>query len=361
MTQLIRFRSPLWLRLMISSLVQTKSGSGTSPFTGRLRKAATLAQLFVFVGLLSWTQRSLAQSVTIVGFNMSTQPGGANNFGASPLAPTTTATNVTATGLTRGSGVSVSGTGAARGWGGTGWNVATASEAITASKFATFTVKANDGYTLSLNSIDPFSYRRSATGPPSALIQYQINSGGFTDITTVSFPATTAGGGQVGATSLSGITALQNLPSTTTVTFRIVPFGASGSGGTWYIFDVVNTTADDLAVTGTVTSSGGGPVTPSVSLAVSPSSGSEAATTVISVSAIASSAVTSDQTVSLAVTGTGITAGDYTLSNTTITIPSGSLFGTVTFTIVNDTDNEGTETATLTISSPSAGITLGSH
>jgi len=33
--------------------------------------------------------------------------------------------------------------------------------------------------------------------------------------------------------------------------------------------------------------------------------------------------------------------------------------GRVTFTIVDDTDAEDTETATLTISNPSAGITLG--
>ncbi len=43
--------------------------------------------------------------------------------------------------------------------------------------------------------------------------------------------------------------------------------------------------------------------------------------------ATASSAVTGDQTVSLAVTGTNITAADYTLSNTTITIPGAALQG----------------------------------
>jgi hypothetical protein len=241
-----------------------------------------------------------------------------------------------------------------------GWNVATAADAIAANKFAIFTVKANDGYTLSLNSIDPFKYRRSGSGPAQGLIQYQINSGGFADITTAPFSSTSTSGATLSAISLSGIAALQNLPSTSTVTFRIVPYGASAAGGTWYIFDVGSSTADDFAVTGTVTQSGGGPVTPTVSLAVNPSSGSEAASTVISVSAIASSAVTSDQTVSIAVTGTGITSGDYTLSSNTITIPSGSTFGTVTFTIVNDTENEGTEVAILTISNPSSGITLGS-
>jgi hypothetical protein len=70
--------------------------------------------------------------------------------------------------------------------------------------------------------------------------------------------------------------------------------------------------------------------------------------------------LSSSETVSLAVTGTNITAGDYTLSNTTITIPSGASSGSVTFTVVDDVASEGTETATLTISNPSQGLLIGS-
>ena len=98
---------------------------------------------------------------------------------------------------------------------------------------------------------------------------------------------------------------------------------------------------------------------PTVNLSVSSTTGSEAATSVITVTATASQAVVGNQTVNLAVTGTGITAGDYNLSNTTITILNGQTTGSVTFTVVDDVLVEGTETATLTISSPSAGITLG--
>jgi hypothetical protein len=59
------------------------------------------------------------------------------------------------------------------------------------------------------------------------------------------------------------------------------------------------------------------------------------------------------------------TTGDfdgYTLNGTTLTILDGQTTGTATFTIVDDSDVEGAETATLTltISSPSTGITLGS-
>ncbi|MFA6402934.1 MAG: endonuclease [Salinivirgaceae bacterium] len=98
---------------------------------------------------------------------------------------------------------------------------------------------------------------------------------------------------------------------------------------------------------------------PTVNLSVSTSTATEAAATIVTVTATSSSAVTSAQTVSLAVSGTGITTGDYTLSSSTITIASGATTGSVAFTIVNDTQVESTETATLSISNPSSGLTLG--
>ncbi len=98
----------------------------------------------------------------------------------------------------------------------------------------------------------------------------------------------------------------------------------------------------------------------SVSLSVSSNTGTEVGTTVITVTATASSPVVGNQTVSLGVTGTNITAGDYILSNSTITIPNGSTTGSVTFTIIDDILAENSETAILTISNPSSGIILGS-
>ncbi|WP_282081980.1 gliding motility-associated C-terminal domain-containing protein [Aquimarina algiphila] len=99
--------------------------------------------------------------------------------------------------------------------------------------------------------------------------------------------------------------------------------------------------------------------TPTVDLSVSSNTGTEDAGTVITVTATSSSAVVGDQTIDLAVTGTGITGTDFTLSNTTITILDGMTTGTVTFTIEDDALVESIETATLTISTPSSGITLG--
>ncbi|MEY2911046.1 MAG: Leukotoxin [Cyanobacteriota bacterium] len=98
---------------------------------------------------------------------------------------------------------------------------------------------------------------------------------------------------------------------------------------------------------------------PVVNLSVSSTTGTETGTTIITVTATASSAVSGDQTVNLGVSGTGITASDYYLSKNTITIANGQTSGSVSFIVADDAIVEGTETATLTISTPSAGISLG--
>ncbi|MGB0931737.1 MAG: beta strand repeat-containing protein, partial [Chitinophagales bacterium] len=101
-------------------------------------------------------------------------------------------------------------------------------------------------------------------------------------------------------------------------------------------------------------------VPPEVNLSVSTNTGTEAAGTVITVTATASSAVSGNQTVNIAASGTNITAGDGTLSANSITILNGATTGSITYTIIDDDVFEGSETATLTISNPSSGITLGS-
>lgn len=99
---------------------------------------------------------------------------------------------------------------------------------------------------------------------------------------------------------------------------------------------------------------------PVVTLDADVNTGTEAAATVITLTVTASAAVTGDQTVDIAITGTGVTAGDYTLSGTTITILNGQTSASVTFTVVDDANGEGTEIATATISNPSVGIVIGS-
>ena len=101
------------------------------------------------------------------------------------------------------------------------------------------------------------------------------------------------------------------------------------------------------------------PVAVPVNLSVSAAAGTEAGTTAITVTATADGAVSGNQTIDLGVSGTNVTAGDYNLSNSSITILNGQTIGSVTLTVKDDLLNEGDEIATLTISNPSAGLTFG--
>ncbi|WP_193323842.1 endonuclease, partial [Marinifilum sp. N1E240] len=97
----------------------------------------------------------------------------------------------------------------------------------------------------------------------------------------------------------------------------------------------------------------------SVNIEFSANSGTEADATAITLTATASEAVSEDQTVDLSISGTGITSDDYTISASTLTILSGETIATTTLTIVDDSDEEGIETMTVSLSNPSAGIVLG--
>lgn len=175
---------------------------------------------------------------------------GAANFGVSPLAPTTNGYNLSVAGLTRGGGVTTSGTGAARAWGGTGFTSSTEAAAVAASQFVTFSVAANAGYMVSFSAVSRFDYRRSGTGPTNGVLQFQVGSGAFADITNLTYSS--AGGGATnGPIDLSGFAALQNVGANTNVTFRIVNCNG-GSSGTWYVFDVAGSSAPDLAIQGIV-------------------------------------------------------------------------------------------------------------
>ncbi|TSA40957.1 MAG: hypothetical protein D4R57_01235 [Verrucomicrobiales bacterium] len=202
------------------------------------------------VAVLTVNEPTTGTLVTLAGWDVS----GSINFGTSPLPPSTNAANLTIVGLTRGSGVLTPTGAAARGWGGTSWDSASAAAAVTAGDFATLSIAANAGYKVSFTSINKFDYRRSGTGPANGVLQYQVGAGTFTDITILSYPTSTSGGAALSAIDLSGIGALQNIAANTVVTFRIVNHSATGSGGTWYIFDVSNSTALDFSVQGVVNS-----------------------------------------------------------------------------------------------------------
>jgi endonuclease G len=188
---------------------------------------------------------------TLFSWDVSGLTGGANNYGISPLLPGTLAPNLLTSGLIRGAGVSTNGTAAGRAWGGVAFTGSTEAAAITANEFITLSGVTKNGYVASYTTISQFSYRRSSTGPANGVLQYQIGSGAFNDITTLSYPTNTSIGATLNPINLSGIAALQNVGAGTNVTFRIVNYGG-GSSGTWYIYDASNSLAPDFAVQGTV-------------------------------------------------------------------------------------------------------------
>jgi DNA/RNA endonuclease G (NUC1) len=188
----------------------------------------------------------------LVGWDTSALAGGSGNFGPSPFSPTTNAPNLIISGWTRGAGVGQSGTGAAHGWGGTGFTNSSSANAIGSNQFVSFGVAAANGYRVSYSTITKFDYRRSSTGAANGLLQYKLGAGSYLDIATFSYPSNTSAGGSITPIDLSGIGALQNVGAGTNVTFRVVNWGGTSSGGTWYIFDVASSAAADFTVQGTV-------------------------------------------------------------------------------------------------------------
>ena len=230
-----------------------------------------VASLAVVVASLAAARPAAAD--VLAGWNFNALPGGAGNWGPSPMTPTTMAANLTTVGLTRGPGVSTgtagaSSSAAARAWGGNTWWGGTSSpdsldNAITRGAFVTFSLTASEGYALSFSDVAPYNVRRSASGPTLGQWQYQIGSGSFANIgTTITWGGTTTGGGNGQSTiALSGISALQNVAAGSTVTFRIVNFNSGTAGsttGTWYLNDPSNTAADDFIINGAVSGTGGG-------------------------------------------------------------------------------------------------------
>jgi uncharacterized repeat protein (TIGR01451 family) len=196
---------------------------------------------------------SSGNNALLAGWDVSPLTGGTGNYGPSPYAATTNAAHLSVVGLTRGSGVGTSGSGAAHAWGGNGFTAANADDAVTANQFVTFTITNLADYRVSYSSISKFDYRRSSTGPANGVLQYRIGSGTYSNITSLSYPSTSSSGGSLNPINLSGFSDLQNVGPNTNVTFRVVNYGG-GSSGTWYVFDVGGSTAPDLVIEGTVAS-----------------------------------------------------------------------------------------------------------
>jgi hypothetical protein len=148
---------------------------------------------------------------------------------------TTTNSNLNTSTLSRGAGVSFSSL--PRGFGSTGYTLnGTKANAISNNDFITFTVSSKQGYKVSLRTLDA-TVRRSSSGPNIYRWSYSLDGTAFTDCgpNDVSFTSTATEGVQQATIDLSSITALQNIPVTSTVTFRLYSWGAPNTGGTFGI------------------------------------------------------------------------------------------------------------------------------
>lgn len=245
---------------------------------------------------------------------------------------------------------------------------------------ATFTIS-NPTTGMTLGSTTAQNFSITDNDLPTVNLSTNTTTGSETAMTSITLTATASAaviGAQTVTVGLSG-TGLTNADFSSVTFPATITIVNGASTGT-----LTFTIADDAAYEGTenatftisspsscialgATTTQGLAITdndfPSVNLSINTATGSEAATTSITLTATASAAVTGDQTVNVALSGTGLTASDFTgidFSTTqTITILNGATTGTRTFAVADDATYECTETATFTISAPTSGIVLG--
>jgi endonuclease G, mitochondrial len=165
---------------------------------------------------------------------------------------TTNDANLNVSVLSRGTGLTA--TALARGFSSTNFTASgTKADAITNNKYFAFNITANSSYKVSLSTLD-VSLRRSSTGPDTYIWQYSKDGSSFTDIgTEISFTGTVDGVPQT-QVILTGISALQNVASGTTIYFRLYAWGATATGGTFAIGRyAAGITTNSLAIGGSVT------------------------------------------------------------------------------------------------------------
>ena len=206
------------------------------------KNAIKIFILFVFLIAVN-----VSKAQEIVGW----EPEGLSNYGPSPWTATISNPNLIIGDLTRGSGIGTGGSAAQNAWGGNSFNYTNANDAIINNAFITFTIEPDTGYQISLSTFD-LNYRRSTTGPAYGLLQYKKGNGQYIDIGNLSFSSSSNSGASILQIDLTEIEDLQTIENGNQITLRIVPFGATNSSGTWYVYSVTSPTGDNLKIGGVV-------------------------------------------------------------------------------------------------------------
>ncbi|MFY8129339.1 MAG: glycosyl hydrolase, partial [Chitinophagaceae bacterium] len=185
--------------------------------------------------LVSWQASAIAQG----GFNQTTfAPTRVNSNFSVPLP------------LTRGQGLVLPPSNSSNGyWGASSFSTTTAEDAITDRKFFSFSLKSTNGKTVNYHSISKINLRIGATGPIKYLLDYTVDNGRTFIIDSISGPTRVTGNYVLDSIDLAGISNLQNISPNSTVTFRIIPYDASGTG-VFLIGSGVNDTLPDLEING---------------------------------------------------------------------------------------------------------------
>lgn len=194
--------------------------------------------------------RSAFPTTVLAGFNTANLNSTQSNGATSSFAPTTLDSRITAPqSFTVGTGNT--GTfGLAGYWGALSWSNSTATVGISENKFMSFKLQPTSGKTVNFSLIDTVNIRINTSGPNQYQFQYQINNGSFVNIATRSISTVTAlTTAKLSPIDLSGIAALQHVPSTSTVTFRMIPFGATTTNS-FAIGDGTGNATNDFAVKG---------------------------------------------------------------------------------------------------------------
>jgi hypothetical protein len=196
-----------------------------------------IAKLLLGAALIGLTAG--AQAETLIGWEVSTS----NNWGVENLQPTLIPTEgLTTDGLVRTNITHLSGSPAGGGWGGNN---------ISSNSVVSFTINVAEGYELALEGFDNFWVRRSGTGPSTGSLWYSVGGGADQQLATLAFTSTASGGASVLNATLQDLTNIEALQHITeSITFNIRLGNASGSTGTWYIY---NHTGYDLSLFGTLT------------------------------------------------------------------------------------------------------------
>lgn len=205
---------------------------------------------------LSGPAASSVHAAPLAAWDVSGQSG----FGTSPLPVTSHDADVAVGDLTRGSGVSTSGSPAGHAWGGTNWVDSSQATAITNNRVVTLTIAATGSNSVSIASLGTFDYRRSATGPDTGRLQYAIGAGAFVDGPSLSYGSSNSTGASLGPIDLSSIADLQNVPSSTTITFdalaskpvNTLPFTVSATASSGLAVSFTSTNPSVATVSGLV-------------------------------------------------------------------------------------------------------------